>query len=847
MDINAILYDMSITHNVVWRISGLPDFQHILSSFLKAAKESGISVYYIHFSEHEFTDENLSSDSVRYIRLTYHFESFSTLVYNAISECEENAFFIFDSLSDLQTAWATDLMMLNFFRVITPMILKKNGKAFFPIIRSMHSAWASGEIMQDTEIFLDLYSDFNNLFLKPVKLDENDSSDSAWQFSDENACFIPLENKYLVSRFLHAVTSETQPLHNERRDSWERFFDSVRRRFQRGDNIDDECSRMSEIMMSRDPKIRKMVKDHFDPIDYFCVQEHMIGTGLIGGKACGMLISRKIIENKRPDIYERFEAHDSFYVGSDVFYSYIVDNDYWQLKVRQRTPEGYFSLADEFAQKLRSGSFSKKIEDEFVKVLNYYGNCPVIVRSSSLLEDGFGNAFAGKYESVFCAGTGTVLDRLKEFEDAIRIVYASTMSRSALDYRLRRALNTRDEQMSLLVMRVSGSYYKNYFMPCAAGVGYSYSAYRFLKELDPSAGALRLVMGLGTSAVDRTEGSYPRLVSLDRPEAVSFKTQAEHHRFSQRSIEVINTETSRLERISPDLLYPLLSYRERSMLFEHDTEAERIYRDRGRRRDITFVSCHGLVKDGSLMQSLRELLHTLASEYGQDVDIEFTLNPDRSGNFMINLLQCRPLKTFSTTEKQDIPENISDDDIVLETVHTSMGLSQAVRVDYIVYVDPVGYYNMPYNDKQKISAAISSINWEFRDSGKKMLLFSPGRLGTSSPELGVPTAFADISEFCAIFEIAETKVGYNPELSYGSHMFQDLVENNILYGAVFRDKTTKKYRPELFLKLENRLKKSSPDYSEIKDILFVADVSSLDCMLYHDMPNERLLCTISGR
>ena len=147
---------------------------------------------------------------------------------------------------------------------------------------------------------------------------------------------------------------------------------------------------------------------------------------------------------------------------------------------------------------------------------------------------------AGKYESVFCANTGTMEERLEEFESAIRQVYASSMSLSALDYRKRRNLAGRDEQMALLVQRVSGSHYDQYYMPCAAGVGYSYSPYRFMESLDPSAGMLRLVMGLGTSAVDRTEGSYPRLVNLDRPEASVHSSAAERHQYSQRKLEAVN-------------------------------------------------------------------------------------------------------------------------------------------------------------------------------------------------------------------------------------------------------------------------------------------------------------------
>ena len=103
-----------------------------------------------------------------------------------------------------------------------------------------------------------------------------------------------------------------------------------------------------------------------------------------------MLLARKIIEHRAPEIYEYLEPHDSFYIGSDVFYTYIVENKFWDLRIRQRTKEEFFSLADEFAERLLKGSFSREMEEQFVKLLEYYGQDPIIVRSSSILEDGFG-------------------------------------------------------------------------------------------------------------------------------------------------------------------------------------------------------------------------------------------------------------------------------------------------------------------------------------------------------------------------------------------------------------------------------------------------------------------------
>lgn len=167
-----------------------------------------------------------------------------------------------------------------------------------------------------------------------------------------------------------------------------------------------------------------------------------------------------------------------------------------------------------------------------------------------------------------------------------------------------------------------------------------------------------------------------------------------------------------------------------------------------------------------------------------------------------------------------------------------MGLSGAEDLDFIVYVDPKAYYEMPYSEKTRVARAVSAFNWESRGSGRKMLLMVPGRIGTSSPELGVPTAFSDISTFRAICEIADSRAGYNPELSYGSHIFQDLVEARILYTAVFENKCTKIWQPELLTEEPNLAGK----YLEGEDpcdicgkVLGIYDVSGKGCRLYHDM------------
>ena len=472
---------------------------------------------------------------------------------------------------------------------------------------------------------------------------------------------------------------------------------------------------------------------------------------------------------------------------------------------------------------------------------DYYGNDPFICRSSSILEDGFGNAFAGKYESVFCGNMGTPEERLEEFENAIKEVYASTMSESALDYRKRRGLEKRDEQMSILVQRVSGSRYDGFFMPCAAGVGYSMSPYR-IGNVKSESGMLRLVMGLGTAAVDRRTGSYPRMVSLDAPKKIIHSTMADRQQYSQRIVDGISLETGKIEGFDPLKISEKFPYYQKKLVYSHNSDTERMFRERGQRREILYVSCDGLTGNEALMKDMKEILELIQEHYEYPVDTEYTINIASDGSYVIDLLQCRPLQLTQDGDKVDFPEDIQKENILLETRGVSMGFSRKIKLDAVVLIDAIKYYNMPYRQKYDIRKELSDVNWFYKEKGKQLLLLTPGRICTSSPELGVPSAFADISEFNVIAEVSESKAGYIPELSYGSHIFQDLVEAGILYTAVFEGNSTLSYNPELIKKDQDDVTDSiTQPKPENEGILKVYDVSADNLYLYYDLSEERLL------
>ncbi len=832
-------HNIRLGDNVVWRVDSLDEFRLFMEPYVRQAILDKRNLIYVRFASHEPFFTEMEGLKIVNVELSHRFENFTVEIHEIIRREGYDAFYVFDCLSELQTAWSTDLMMGNFFRVTCPYLFSLDTVAFFPLIRGKHSFQAIAKIRDTTQLFLDVYSDRDKVYVRPDKV-WNRYSETMFLphvYDAATGDFKPILDGVMASRFYQVLGKEEDNSSDRgNMDSWDRFFNNTQIMYENGIDVTESCNRMCNIMMSRDEKMREMIKRNFTAEDYFSIKRRMIGTGMIGGKACGMLLARKIIENKCPEIFEKLEPHDSFYVGSDVFYSYIVENRFWDLRVRQRREEGFFALAEEFADKIHEGRFSREMEERFVQLLEYYGQDPIIVRSSSILEDGFGNAFAGKYESVFCSNSGSMDQRLEEFENAVRTVYASTMSKSALDYRSRRGLQARDEQMALLVQRVSGSYYGEYYMPCAAGVGYSYSPYRFMESLDPADGMLRLVMGLGTSAVDRAEGSYPRLVNLGNPTASSAKSSLEKHQYSQRKLELMNRSERKLEQVNLDKIRPYMPGFLCRLLLEHDFDTERMFRDRGEDRDIEFISCLGLVKKEQLMEQMQTILKTIHEEYDYPVDTEFTINLSEDGDYVINILQCRPLQVFADSEDLEMPENVDKERIFFECKGSAMGLSRIVKLDYIVMVDPLSYYNMPYQDKYKIAHEIGSFNWEMRNKDKHMLLLSPGRIGTSSPELGVPTAFSDISEFDAICEIAYSKAGYNPELSYGSHFFQDLVESGILYNAIFENEKTIFYNKEI---LEDIPFDSGDDLSHIVRIYKVA---SKDFYLFNDMKNEHVLC-----
>jgi hypothetical protein len=540
------------------------------------------------------------------------------------------------------------------------------------------------------------------------------------------------------------------------------------------------------------------------------------------------------------------EPHDSFYIGSDVFYTFLVENGWWKLRMEQRKPEGYFNIAAKLKEKILKGVFPDQIVEQFKEMLEFFGQSPIIVRSSSLLEDNFGNAFAGKYDSVFCVNQGNLAQRYQQFIDAVRIVYASTMNEDALTYRKKRGMDKNDEQMALLVQRVSGTYHKHYFFPALAGVGNSFNTYVWNKKLDPEAGMIRLVFGLGTRAVDRVEGDYPRIIALDAPKLSPHSDLEDVRKYSQHEVDLLDVRKNCLTTVSLNRLMGEKLDIKMDMIgvFDYETN-KRIKELKIKDQEAWTINFEKLISKTSFVNLMSKMMNTLEDNYEYSVDIEFTVNFDKEENLHINLVQCRPLQTKGLDKQVVFPKKLSQENIIIKSEGNFMGGSISEFIKRIIFVNPQKYSELNNSKKYEIARLVGKLNKQIEDrESTPVMLLGPGRWGSSTPSLGVPVSFSEISNITVLGEIAFESAGMIPELSYGTHFFQDLVETDIFYLGIFPEKDNVFFNKKWLENQKNMLNDIISDYSHYDKILYVYDVEKKQIKIIADILSQKVMCYI---
>ena len=573
-----------------------------------------------------------------------------------------------------------------------------------------------------------------------------------------------------------------------------------------------------------------VAKKYVDLEDFFGLMERIVfppgSHGKLGGKSAGLFLASRILKQaaRRNKIIGSVKKPKTWYVTSDALIAFTTYNNlddvheqkYKDIEVvRQEYPH--------LVHVFKNSTFPPEIVKGLSVALDDFGDVPLIVRSSSLLEDRLGTAFAGKYKSLFLANQGDKQQRLEALLDAVAEVYASIFSPDPIQYRAERGLLDFYEEMGIMIQEVVGTKVGKYFFPAYAGVAFSRNEFRWSPRIKREDGLLRLVPGLGTRAVDRVSDDYPVLVAPSQPNLRVNVSIDDVIRYSPKRIDVIDLEENTF--VTKDIKEIL---EEVGHEFPALTKTFSIHKDgllqrpMGLATDIgksdAVVTFDGLISGTPFMLQLEAILKTLSMALGVPVDIEFA-----STGTDFYLLQCRPQSQAAEGVAMEIPANIPDE-AILFTANKHVSNGCVTDIAHIIYVDPDKYGDIAkYADLLLVGQAVGKLNKAL--PRHQFILMGPGRWGSRGDiKLGVRVTYSDINNSAMLIEVARKKGNYVPDVSFGTHFFQDLVESGIRYLPLYPDDPEVKFNEDFLLTSPNKLVEFCPECPQLTDSIRVIDV-----------------------
>ncbi len=835
--LDEVLQGIRLGDNVVWQVDRIEDYRYFAEPFAEASIAARRPLVYLRFASHPPVLAPRPGLETIELNPSLGFDSFTREVHRLIEAHGPEVLYVFDNLSALVVEWATDELLANFFQITCPLLSEMRTIAYFALTRSQHAHYAVARIRDTTQILVDVYHAKGRMHIHPIKVWDRYSPQMFLPHLVSGQSWLPLSHSREAAEVL--ISARQSPLLDTMRPlaPWESVFQRLASYSDTPSGFDETDpeqlalkQELGRMLIGHHPVFSRLADRYFTLEDLFAIRNRMIGGGRIGGKASGMLLARRILlthnDEAGIDFAERLDDHDSFYIGSDVFFTFLVNNDLFRLRLQLTCNSA--TSAEEFQEiekRFLAGRFSATIQEQFRAMLDYYGQAPIIVRSSSLLEDSFGNAFAGKYRSVFCTNQGNPEARLADFMQAVKLVYASALNPDALCYRSRRGLGEHDEQMAILVQRVSGMPYRGCFFPTLAGVAFSRNLYAWNDRIDPRQGIIRLVFGLGTRAVERVGSDYPRMIAISHPH-LRPEVGAKVAKYSQRQLDLLDLEANRFEsRFLRDVLldgdYPHL-YLFVSVMrdqFPYDPTSVRV--DGSPEQWV--LTFNNLIRKTDFVPFMGNILAKLEEIYGQPVDIEFTASVDAGERIHVNLLQCRPLFFPGSLEDVSVPPAL-DRQQILFRAHRMICGGRVERIRYILYIDPQRYHRLEPEAKKSLGRLVGQINRHPVIKENKIIMMGPGRWGTSNIDLGVNVTYADIDNAAVLVEVALEETGHVPEVSYGTHFFLDLVEGRIIYLPLYPDDAAAEFQGRFFEGAPNVLLELFPQAGEFESVLRLIDV-----------------------
>jgi len=564
--------------------------------------------------------------------------------------------------------------------------------------------------------------------------------------------------------------------------------------------------------------------------DFHELSRHLVhppnSHGKLGGKSAGLFLAQKIVEREQAsqESLRGIRVPRTWHIASDGVIAFVrhnnledvYDRKYMELdQVRQQYPY--------VIQVFKSSPFPPELLNGLMLALEDLGDRPLIVRSSSLLEDRTGAAFSGKYKSLFLANQGSKSERLAALLDAVAEVYASIFGPDPIEYRAERNLLDVHEEMGIMIQEVVGVRVGKYFLPAFSGVAFSNNEFRWSPRIKREDGLVRLVPGLGTRAVDRVADDFPVLLSPGQPGLRVNTTADEILRYSPKMMDLINLETGSfytvpLAELMKEHGNDLPLIRKLVSLAEH----EEIRRPGGFMEDLTkkdaVVTFEGLATETPFLSQMATLLKVLRETLGMPVDIEFASDGEN-----LYLLQCRAQSYTDGSAPAPIPRDLPRNR-VLFTAHRYVSNGRVPDITHVVWVDPEEYGKLPeLADLKAVGQAVGRLNKVLPK--RQFILMGPGRWGSRGDiRLGVSVTYSEINNTALLVEVAHATGKYVPELSFGTHFFQDLVEAQIRYLPLYPGEEENVLNELYFRRGENLLADLVPEFAHLSDVVRVVEV-----------------------
>lgn len=587
---------------------------------------------------------------------------------------------------------------------------------------------------------------------------------------------------------------------------------------------------LAHRFLTNDDRLINLVLDNLNISDFECVFERIIGSdtssGKIGGKGAGLFIAKQILRHAAAEdpLLRDIKTPRTWYLATDQIIDFLHYNNLEDLNPYKYNSLFHLRISyDNVVSKIKSAKLPPQTVQMLHVVLEELGDVPLIVRSSSLLEDSPERAFSGKYKSLFLPNQGSRAKRLEALIDAILEVYSSMYNPDAIQYRREKGLLNFTEQMGILIQEVVGIRVGKYYMPTFSGVAFSHNLLRWSPRIKREDGLVRMVMGLGTRAVDRVKDDYPLLFALGHPALPVNRTPSDIRHYSPKHIDLINLEKGCFETVNASsflkevgsLLPGLHKYI--SVFNDNFIESKNAFSLDTQKDDMIITFDH-ILTSTDIPSKLKRMLEALSEKMDTPVEIEFAYDGEH-----IYLLQCRSQGSGMSRPPAPIPQNLNPQD-VLFTANRFISNGMVKGITHIVYVNGESYDALSTREElYAVGEAIGLLGGVL--PWRSYILIGPGRWGSRGDiKLGVRVTYSDISGTAALIEIAKKKQAYSPEPSFGTHFFQDLVEAGIVYIPLYPDEQGVIFKEGYFRNSDNILGTLLPQFDWLSDVIQVIDV-----------------------